>query len=160
MELFILRHGKAESSNPDGDAARQLTRKGAAEIQELSNWLIGNALTFDHIATSPLKRAFQTAEIVARESGQAPDLWEELAPGSGFQRMMQRLRTWSDMDRILIVGHEPSLSDCIGRIIVGDPGARIQLKKGGLARIENFSPDDPVSGELSWLLAPRHMIFR
>ena len=66
MDLFILRHGKAEKSS-DGtpDAARALTREGKEEVQRVARWIKGNKIRFDAIATSPLKRARGTAKIVA-----------------------------------------------------------------------------------------------
>ena len=58
MNLFILRHGKAEkSSYGTPDAARALTRKGKEEVKKVAQWLKGNKIRFDAIATSPLKRA-------------------------------------------------------------------------------------------------------
>jgi len=75
-----------------------------------------------------------------------------------FSGLMDRIALCTDLSALLIVGHEPSLSECIGGIITGGMGvADIKLKKGGLARISQFSCA-PVSGSLSWLLSPRHML--
>ncbi|HON82058.1 MAG TPA: phosphohistidine phosphatase SixA [Methanoregulaceae archaeon] len=159
MDLYILRHGKAGTSfsgKPDAD--RHLTRQGRDEIQQEAYWMLRNRCRFDLIATSPLERAVETAEIVAgvhRHSGR-PAIWKELSPGMDFSDLMARIASCTGLSSLLIVGHEPSLSECIGRIITRGGGADIQLKKGGLARIRQFSPS-PVSGSLSWLLSPRHM---
>ena len=66
MNLFILRHGKAEKSSDDTpDAARALTRDGKEEVKKVAQWMKKNKFRFDTIATSPLKRARGTAKIVA-----------------------------------------------------------------------------------------------
>ncbi|NYT07100.1 MAG: phosphohistidine phosphatase SixA, partial [Methanomicrobiales archaeon] len=160
MELYVLRHGKAEalSSSGGSDADRRLTRQGRDEVQQIASWMLRNRCRFDLIATSPLKRAEETAELVAEIcnlSGRIV-LWDELVPGMDFYCLMARIASCDDLSSLLIIGHEPSLSEYIGRIISRDGSAEIQLKKGGLARIRQFSPD-PVSGSLAWLLIPSHM---
>ena len=66
---------------------------------------------------------------------------------------------------VLVVGHEPYLSNMIGEIIAdknggggGDRSAHIVLRKAGLAKIRvNSSNSNRMQGELKWLLTPRHM---
>ncbi|NYT17544.1 MAG: phosphohistidine phosphatase SixA [Methanomicrobiales archaeon] len=160
MDLYVLRHGKAEVFPSSGgkDADRPLTRQGRNEIQHIASWLMKNRCHFNMIATSPLKRAEETAEIVAGVYGLTKSLvvWEDLSPGLDFDRLMEQIAFCDGLSSLLIIGHEPSLSGCIGRIISGGGAAEITLKKGGLARIRNFCPN-PVSGTLVWLLSPRHM---
>lgn len=160
MELYVLRHGKAEAFPSPGrqDADRPLTRQGRDEMQRIASWMLRNRCRLDLIATSPLKRAEETADIIAGVYNLEKRLvvWEELSPGMDFDRLMEQIVSCDDLTSLLIIGHEPSLSGCIGRIISGGGGAEIALKKGGLARIRNFCPD-PVSGTLVWLLSPRHM---
>lgn len=160
MDLYVLRHGKAEAFPSPGmrDADRPLTRQGRDEMQRIASWMIRNRCRFDLIATSPLKRSEESAEIIADVYHCPGDLviWEELSPGMDFSRLMEQIASCDDLSSLLIIGHEPSLSVCIGRIISGGGSAEIQLKKGGLARIRQFSPH-PVSGQLAWLLSPRHM---
>ena len=160
MDLYVLRHGKAEAFPASGlsDADRPLTRQGRDEMQRIASWMVRNRCRFDLIATSPLKRSEETAEIVADVTNLSGSLvtWEELSPGLDFSCLMERIASCNDISSLLIIGHEPSLSGCIGRIISRGGSAEIQLKKGGLARIRKFSPD-PVGGQLAWLLSPRHM---
>jgi phosphohistidine phosphatase len=127
-------------------------------MQQIASWMLRNRCRFDLIATSPLKRAEETAEIVAEVYGLSGSLvvWEELSPGMDFSRLMEQIGSCDNLSSLIIIGHEPSLSGCIGRIVTGGGSAEITLKKGGLARIRQFSPD-PVSGSLAWLLSPRHM---
>lgn len=161
MDLYLLRHGRAEKIAQGGgsDAGRSLTERGRTEIREVARWIRSQGYRIDLIATSPLARARQTARIIADEypGAGSPAVWEELAPGAGFSTLLSRLLELPADTCLLLVGHEPSMSGCIAGIISESGEARILLKKGGLAKIVNFSPSTQESGELSWLLTPRHM---
>lgn len=66
MDLFFLRHGKAgQPSVGSDDSARALTDEGRDEVRKVARWMRQKKFRFDLIATSPLTRALQTAEIVA-----------------------------------------------------------------------------------------------
>jgi phosphohistidine phosphatase len=160
MDLYVLRHGKAEQfpSGKETDTDRALTRQGRDEIRQIATWMFRRGCRFDLIATSPLKRAVETAQIVTETCKHQENLliWQELAPGMDCNRLLGQITSCSNVSSLLIIGHEPSLSSCIGRIISQGGQASLLLKKGGLARIRNFSPS-PVFGELIWLIPPRLM---
>jgi len=159
MEIVILRHGEAGKRVPASgeDAQRQLTVAGKAEVTEVAQAMKDLGLKFDVIATSPLKRARQTAEIAAKVLGskRALEEWEELKPEGDRKALYGRLSRMKRDSSILIVGHEPYLSTTIGDLITGGRDARILLKKAGVARLELsvFSPTP--QAELRWLLTPR-----
>jgi len=158
MDLFILRHGKAgkASAGPD-DAARALTREGKDGITQVAQWMKAEQFLFETIATSPLKRARQTAEIVASVLGQDDRLavWDELAPGGDPDTVCYKASQQENDAAILIVGHEPALSMLISTIISGEGSSSIILAKGGLAKIGNYSFTARPSGELRWLVTPK-----
>jgi phosphohistidine phosphatase len=161
MDLFVLRHGKAgQSSDSPDDSTRALTREGRAEIRDVARWMRSKKFRFDVIASSPLTRAWETAEIVARLLGRNDrlEVWDELAPGGDPDALCYHASQYSRDTAVLIVGHEPSLSFLIGRIITGRGTASLVLAKGGLAKIRNFSFDNRPSGDLQWLLTPRQMM--
>ncbi len=113
MDILILRHGKAEKREAGrDDSARLLTPRGAREIRAVSKWIAGLGIAPDIIASSPLKRARETAEIVADEFsyGQEIALWNELEPGSDPETLRKRLAGLPDANMVLLVGHEPHLS--------------------------------------------------
>lgn len=161
MDLYLLRHGKAEKTVPGGgsDDDRPLTGRGKSEMREIASWVLAQGCMIDCIATSPLTRAEETAAIIATvyPAARGPELWEELAPGVEFDRLLNRIREQHTTQSLLLVGHEPSMSAFISRIISGSDHVRIELKKGGLAKIGNFFPSEHSSGDLIWLLSPRHM---
>ena len=66
--IYLVRHGKAEDNHPLGDEARGLTAEGRREFRELMQEIAGK-LDLRGIATSPLVRAVQTAELMAEATG-------------------------------------------------------------------------------------------
>jgi phosphohistidine phosphatase len=145
---------------PSKDFERPLTESGREDIEAVATSLRKLRVGFDRIATSPLKRAKETAEIVVNayeESTPKLEIWEELRPEGNRQEAIQRLsRIKQDAD-ILLVGHEPFLSLLAGEMISGGSAARISLKKGGVAKIQMISFSPKPSGQLRWLLTPRHL---
>jgi phosphohistidine phosphatase len=160
MDLLLLRHGKAApSSEGSDDAARPLTGDGKRGIRTTARWMKSRKMSFDLIATSPLARAGETAEIIARSLDIRDRLtvWEELAPGGDLDTVLYHASQFRNDAGVLLVGHEPALSMMIGRIIGGGKNASITLAKGGLAKIQNYSFDKQPSGDLQWLLTQRQI---
>jgi phosphohistidine phosphatase len=158
MELYILRHGKAEKNIADGgsDADRRLTGRGIKDVKKIAGWLRFSGILFGVIGTSPLVRAAETAEIIATDlkSPRRPDVWESLEPGSDPDRLKEDIRACGSEGQILIVGHEPMLSTLIGEIIADQGNARVVLRKGGLALISGIGSDETLKGRLSLLIDP------
>jgi phosphohistidine phosphatase len=160
MNLFILRHGKAgQSSDASDGIARVLTDEGRKEIRKVARWMRSKKIRFEVIATSPLARARQTADIVAGSLGQKDrlEVWEDLAPGGDPDTLCYHAAQYGDDASVLLIGHEPSLSILISRIISGYDTVAIVLTNGGLVKIRNYSFDKLPSGTLQWLLAPGQM---
>jgi phosphohistidine phosphatase len=160
MNLFILRHGKAEKSSDDTpDAARALTRDGKEEVKKVAQWMKKNKFRFDTIATSPLKRARGTAKIVAAVLDQKDRLvvWDELAPGGDLDTVCYHASGYGAHASVLVIGHEPGLSMLISKITGDTRNGSISLAKAGLAKIQHFSYTKHPSGDLQWLLTPKNM---
>ncbi len=161
VELYILRHGEAGKRLQIGsrDSERALTIAGREEVDQVAEALAKLDVKFDFIATSPLKRAYQTAEIVAKamkvKKG-SMEQWNELKPEGKRQELYRRLSQFKQESSILVVGHEPYLSAMIGEMSFGSAG-NIVLKKAGLAKIEVRSFQPKIKGDLKWLLTPKHL---
>jgi len=157
MDLFILRHGKAGTSDHSdpGDSERHLTRQGREEIAEIGAWMRAQQLKFPIIASSPLPRAAETAAIIARVLGEPKEVtsWDALATGYPPAAVLGKIAEIMHENRVLLVGHEPQLSSLISLLISKGHDCGIILKKGGIARIR--FPGEPGQGELLWLLPPR-----
>jgi phosphohistidine phosphatase len=148
MNLFILRHASAglRRANPLLDVKRPLDKDGKAQCLQLAHVLNALKLSFDLVVSSPLKRSQQTAQLVATETGYEQKLLisNALAPAATFAQFQRLLRECSAFENVLIVGHNPNLTQFLGQLLgVGatdDPIAgittpRVRLRKGSLARV-------------------------
>src|SRR5205823_1989669 len=95
----------------------------------------------------------ETAEIVARALDAENRLEEEnaLAPGFGLGDLQRIVEERSGIDRLMLVGHNFDLPNVAGQLV---GGAAIDLKKGGLIRID-ADRIGPGGGMLEWLLTPK-----
>ena len=128
MDLFILRHGYAgiRLSDPMKDAKRQLTVSGKKEVTEIAKSLKKLGVKFNIIFSSPWARAFQTAKIIAEEYKLIEQIKqsEELKPNGSKDFLYDKLRKFNIDSVILIVGHEPYLSNMINDIISNNDADR------------------------------------
>jgi phosphohistidine phosphatase len=158
-ELYILRHGIAVEHGtpriPDDD--RPLTPEGRRRMRQIARGLRRLDLRPDRIVTSPLPRASATAEIVAGalEAEDNLETADVLRASSDARAIRDWLRQRTE-GRLMIVGHNPSLTELMTLLVVGD-GSRppiCELKKGGIAALR---PSDAAADrfELTWVATPR-----
>jgi phosphohistidine phosphatase len=162
MELFILRHGIAVEPGTPGysiDAKRPLTAKGERKVSRITDAMKELELSFDLILSSPYLRARQTAEVVADEFGHKKlALSECLAPDGSLRELVEFLNHLKPKpESILLVGHEPYLSEMISLLVSGSSSFGVIMKKAGLCklRVETLKPARCAS--LEWLLTPKQM---
>ncbi len=159
-EFYIMRHGVAVTRGTaafSDDSKRPLTPQGKKKMQGIARGLRRLGFDPDWIVTSPLVRAVETAEIVA-ESLQTKtplDFCDALRPGGSPESLIAFLAKRANRKRVLVVGHEPDLSQMAARLIGSSCHANLALKKGGccLITFTEFPPKSP--GELVWWLTPR-----
>ena len=161
-DLFILRHGIAIPHGTPGiaDDERPLTSKGERRIHQVGRGLAALRLGVEKIVTSPLPRARCTAQIVAQELDLIDKLETStmLSAGADPHGLQDWLRNRSE-DRLMIVGHNPDLSDLVGLLILGGIGGfPFELKKGGLAALSARPHTEP-HFQLEWT-APAGLIRR
>jgi phosphohistidine phosphatase len=155
MNCYFLRHGIAVAPQAwhGSDDDRPLTPEGEKRMEREARAIADLDLDVDTIVTSPLLRARQTAEIVADRLRIGDGLVEDARVAHGFNAdsVVAMLRERDRAASVMFVGHEPSMSAAIGRLI---GGASIELKKGGLAGVELDDP--PVgAGTLICLIPPK-----
>jgi phosphohistidine phosphatase len=144
--IWLLRHGDAEEAAED-DAGRRLTENGERQAEVAGRSLEALGADVGACLTSPKVRARDTARIACRELGVEVEESDVLRGGDfdpqqlAAQAAANRGRTGN----LLLVGHEPDLSHAIEAVT----GARVELKKGGLAAIED--------GALIALLTPSQL---
>ena len=163
MNLFLLRHGLAVENLTAGierDADRPLTPKGERRLGQIADALEAMGLKFDLLLSSPYVRARQTAEIVADSLGLKKKLHfsEDLVPGGDARVLIAALnRREPRPENILLVGHEPFLSELIATLTSGDARVSIDFRKGGLCKLEIETLRYGRCATLAWLLTPRQM---
>ncbi len=152
-QLWLLRHAEAEPHGTRTDAQRQLTQRGTGQARAAGVAIERLGAEFEQVLFSPKVRAARTAELAAEgwRAEQRELLHEHPPLAGGFDEHDAReaLAGVSAGGRLLLVGHEPDLSLTVGALT----GARIDLKKGGLAvvRLEG------AGGELAVLMRPREL---
>ena len=119
MELYLLRHGDAGRSmaisagQDSGDLP--LTIAGREEIALVARSVRMLNLKISAIVTSPLKRAVQTAKIIARVLAieKRISIWNELLPQGDRSKLYNKLNQYTRESTILMIGHKPYLSNII-----------------------------------------------
>jgi phosphohistidine phosphatase len=162
VKLVIIRHGPA--GDPDkweakgrDDRLRPLTPKGKKEVRRAAAGLAGLVPALDVLATSPLVRAVETAEIVAAEYGCEIETLESLASERDPGEVLPWLQAQPASGTVGLVGHEPHLSTLVGYLVAERKTSFIELKKGGACLLEMDDPPRPGRGTLQWLLTDREL---
>ena len=156
MIIYFLRHANAGQrvSNPKKDEKRALDEDGIAQCGTIGRALTALDVLVDVIVSSPLKRATQTASLVGNELGYEGKLQldEALRPEATFADFQRLLDKNSKHEAIMVVGHNPNLSEFLGRCVsTSGCEAAIDLRKGAVARVEMRRR----SGTLDWCLTPK-----
>lgn len=158
MELYIFRHGIAEEISRSGhDRDRELTSEGEERTRAAGKALRKLGVKFDAALSSPYARAWQTAEIIVKEleCREKLEACEALASGQPAAGVIAELKKRSrECSSLLLVGHEPDLSQLISLLLSGSPRLSIVMKKGGLCRLSCVTPE-PGGGTLEWLLTSK-----
>ena len=160
MRLYIVRHAFAgqhgDPSYPDDDL-RPLTPEGRKQFKRFVETIAERGFRPCIVATSPLVRCRQTAEIIAKgvPGCAAPVELSELAPGSELNALL----AWTVQqaaEQIAWVGHSPDVERLTASLL-GDKTAAIRFGKGTIAAIEFADQQDFASGrgELRWLVTTK-----
>jgi phosphohistidine phosphatase len=156
MVIYFLRHASAGErlDSPKKDEKRGLDKEGIEQCGAIGRFLAAADVQVDAILSSPLKRSAQTASLVGNEMGFDGKILMEpaLRPAGTFAEFRALVEKHRKQEAILVVGHNPNLSEFLGKIIsAAGCEAAIDLKKGAVARVELRRN----SGELLWCVTPR-----
>jgi phosphohistidine phosphatase len=169
MNLLVIRHAIAEdkeafAATGRSDDQRPLTEAGRSKMRRAAEGLRATCPRLTVLASSPLLRARETADIVAPVFRVARvEIVEALRPERPFEDLTAWLRRRvapngaGDEATVGVVGHEPHLSGLVTWFMTSGTDSRIELKKGGacLLRFER----EPAAGEamLRWALTPSQL---
>ena len=155
MNLYLMRHANAgvPRESPKLDAKRGLIAEGKEQCMLMGRLLGTLRVQPDVIVSSPLKRALQTAQFVGNELGYENKV--EISPAldltatyADFQKLINK---YADRADVMFVGHNPNLFQFLGRLITGNGGAGVRMRKGSVVRID-MDKHPPL---LQWLIDPR-----
>jgi phosphohistidine phosphatase len=160
MKLLLVRHAIAEDGETfmaagGTDAQRPLTDMGRKKMRKGANRLRSQLRGIDLLACSPLLRARETADIIARAFG---DLSIVERPELDYRYPPEAVLDWLAQGPVVgiavVVGHEPQLSLLSGLLLADAPRPLIAFRKGGMALIEFNGCVAAGEGVLQWALTP------
>ena len=156
MNVFFVRHGPAGPSGTEGvaDEDRRLTPEGKKKTTRAFEGLRRLGPGIDEIHTSPLPRALETAEILARVLGlPRPKVSDHLLPEASGPSVLELL-TGVKGKAPALVGHEPGLSSALGRCLGAGDASGFRFRKAGVAGVELPRGTSPSKGLLRLFLTP------
>ena len=162
MRIYLLRHGEALSkADPaiTSDSVRPLTDEGIKRTRQSAEGLATLGIEFDAVFTSPWLRAKQTAALACEVLGIGSKLYEmeELAGDRTVEEVMNAMVRKSQLEDVMLVGHNPLLSDLASYLLCLSTSMQIDLKKSGVCAIEvgRIPPKGP--GVLLWMMTARQL---
>ena len=135
MKLYFLRH--ADALPGSDDARRPLSPHGCEQAEELGKFLAKAGILFDAAYTSPLVRARETARLLldamdsaSRVRAESVDALRNETSQNDFEGWLAKL---PDAKRVLLVGHEPTLSERVRAMLGMSRTSAFEFSKGAVA---------------------------
>lgn len=151
-ELILIRHGKAEKRGtvfPDRN--RRLEKKGIDQlnhdVQWLSKYLSPKKPVY--LWSSGIVRAMETAKVIGTNCGIEKIEIKEFIETGNFNELQRNVNRISETCTLIIVGHEPDLSQWVYQIC----RSPIEIKKGAAVSIELISAGN-LMGRINWIAEP------
>jgi phosphohistidine phosphatase len=161
VEVLLIRHAIAAERDPSrwpDDRDRPLTEQGEDRFRRAAKGLARIVPEVDLVLSSPLVRSWRTAEILHEQNGwPEPEAWTQLEPERPPTQTVLSLGPHAELARVVLVGHEPNLSEVASHLLIGDGrrGLDIEFKKGGVASLMVDGLPGPGTAWLKWLATPR-----
>lgn len=164
MDLLVVRHAAAGdraefAATGQPDELRPITKKGRRRMGDAVQGLVRIAPTLDALASSPLVRARQTAEILsAGYRGLPVTELDELRPDRSPEALIEWLGREPPHVVVAVVGHEPYLSELVDRLLArGEPRLE-SFKKGAVCLVRFPERAAAGAGTLAWMRRPSDLI--
>jgi len=160
MLAVLVRHALAAERDaveyPD-DSSRPLVPRGKKVARRMARQLAAGGVVPTVILSSPWKRAWQTAGILAevtRDDKAARTLCEALAADPNLEALAGAIGQVGANDVVALVGHEPWLGELASLLLTGSATRlAIDFPKGGILGIE-LAAMAPAAGRLRFFLRP------
>ncbi len=160
MHVLVIRHAPAADRDQfartgEDDTKRPLTDDGRRKMQRIARGLHRLVESIEIIATSPLRRARETAEILSAELGGIEILEvAALAPDAPSSALLGWLGTRQESS-LALVGHEPDLSRHTSWLLAARRRPFVTFRKGGACLLSIESNPRQGSATLEWAIPPR-----
>jgi phosphohistidine phosphatase len=152
MHIYLLRHGDASFNSIYSESERPLTDLGRHQATLVGTLLHRMNIVIDVALSSPFKRSQQTASIVLSNINKQQIAFNEiLVNGSGPRQLLKQLDELG-VSSVLLVGHEPYLSETISMLIGGNLRVEIEMRKCSLAFVDVSIPIHLGAGILKFLI--------
>jgi phosphohistidine phosphatase len=132
VQLYLLRHADAETVAPSDDE-RFLSEKGMQQAQRVARFCEAHEIRPAVIFTSPLRRAHQTAAIVAEKAGGELRTVRWLSSGATPETILHEISEYRNLESAMLVGHEPDFSQFAAHIIGAPHSDNLRIRKATLA---------------------------
>ncbi len=155
--LLFLRHAEAEPGHASGrDHARALTAAGRRTAERMGRFLAEADALPDHVLCSSATRARQTLEAAEASTWTRPTDTTDALYDAASADVLVALRTApSEAASLLLVGHEPTWSAMVGRLI---GMAQVRMPTAAIACVDldvrRWDEADFGRGTLCWLVVP------
>jgi phosphohistidine phosphatase len=162
LRLLVVRHAAAEDKDDfartgQNDDLRPLTADGKRDMREAARGLRNVVPKLDLLATSPLVRAIETAEILGATYDREHVVVDALRPETPYDNLARWAREHAKKDVVAIVGHEPHLSGLASWLLAAASTSFIDLKKGAACLLEIEERPSAASAMLLWSMTPRQL---
>lgn len=157
MHLHLLRHAEAEVLAAS-DRARRLTPKGEEQASRVGKFCHRQGLGPAVILTSPVTRARQTAELVAKSLPEA-ELIEVPWAACGMDpwKAMDELAAYEKFSAVMLVGHQPDLGGLAAALLGMTNVQSLHVRKALLIGIEASHGLSTGAGMLQFFVPVRLM---
>jgi len=152
VRCLVIRHAPAESG--PSDAERPLSAAGVSLLRQVRGPLQALVPDLDLIAHSPLRRARETATVLAEVFAAPLCETDTLAPGE-----LDRLSAWlaEQSGTVALVGHEDDLSYWVCHMLTGLGGRFFHFERAGACLLEFPGLPRAGGGRLHWLMSPEQL---
>jgi phosphohistidine phosphatase len=157
MDVFVLRHAIAEDAAPgQADSERRLTDVGRERLRLVVRKAMRAGMAPAVVLTSPYVRARQTADILLEELDHACELvtTANLTPYAEVADLWQELREYARLSPLMVVGHNPQLSELVS-VLIGSPRYAVEMKKAAIAYVKDVGNGPRPVGRLVWMLTAK-----
>ncbi len=161
VNLMFMRHGKSDwDSDARDDHSRPLAERGVVAAERMGEVIRELRMVPDLVVSSTATRARATAELARITGGWQSRLVldEALYGASVAETLAVAAEHGRDLDRIMLVGHQPTWSMSVRHLT----GARVAMRTATIVDIElsitDWSQLPSASGSIVALLQARQFV--